>query len=788
MNSHRFFSRRPIRAALLVAGGFFVVWLAGFAFVPRRLFRDPVSTLLYSREGELLSARIASDGQWRFPESDSLPERFVRCLVEYEDRRFWWHPGVDPAALVRAIRLNVSRGGVVSGGSTLTMQLARIARGGRRRTVGQKIIEAAWALHIETTASKRRILRLWASHAPFGGNVVGLEAAAWRWFGRSPWELSWAESAMLAVLPNSPAMIHPGRNRDALLTKRNRLLETLAARGVIDPLECSLACAEPLPEAPLPLPDEAPHLLERMATQLNDGQRLVSTLSRTTQRSVQQIVNLAAENLAANHIYNIAAIVADVTTGEVAAYAGNITNRDTPIHGERVDIIASERSTGSLLKPLLYAAMLDDGMLLPGTLVADTPLNINGFTPSNYDREFRGAVPAREAISRSLNVPLVRMLSRYNTGRFRSLLQRMGMTTLHYGEEHYGASLILGGAEGTLWDMAGIYASMARTLAGTGGVHPLSVTANRREENNSPSPISTAAIWSTFEAMSDLSRPEEEAEWRSFSSMRRVAWKTGTSYGSRDGWSVGVTPRWVVGVWVGNASGEGRAGLTGVGSAAPVMFDILSTLPSETSGSSGFFGTADGWFATPHDQLTPIAVCRRSGHRASEICDLVDTLLVPRAGIETPLCPYHRLVHLSSDGRWRVDSSCEPVENIVTTSWFVLPPAQEYYFRSHNPTYAPLPPARPDCRSIVESIAIVYPEHGSELFPPRGLGGAREQIVCSAAHSDRDATLFWWLDGDYLGQTSLTHRMAITPSPGSHTLTVSDTAGNRRAVNFTVKQ
>jgi penicillin-binding protein 1C len=809
------FSRR-FRTVAFAVGALVALWLAGFAFVRRPLFNDPVSTLLFSRRGELLSARIAADGQWRFPESDSLPTRFEQCVIEFEDQRFRYHPGVDPAALVRAIRLNSSRGKVVSGGSTITMQLARIARGNRPRTIGQKLIEAAWAVHIETTHSKRRILRLWASHAPFGGNVVGVEAAAWRWFGRSPWELSWAESAMLAVLPNSPAMIHPGRNRDALLEKRNRLLRTLASRGIIDNDECTLACSEPLPDAPVPLPDEAPHLLTRMSVEssvessASQSKRLASTLDLHMQRAVQQTVNRAAENLASSHIYNVAAVVADISTGEVVAYAGNVTGRPTPSHGENVDIITSERSTGSLLKPLLYAAMLDDGMILPGTLISDTPLNINGFTPNNYDREFRGAVPAHEAISRSLNVPLVRMLSMYNTGRFRSLLTRMGMTTLHYGEDHYGASLILGGAEGTLWDMAGIYASMARTLANHGpqsglynpnDIHPLQVepsdtrngsrdgtrSGSLSVDNRRLTPkhtLSAAAIWSAFEAMSDLSRPEEEADWQSFSSMKRVAWKTGTSYGSRDGWSIGVTTRWVVGVWVGNASGEGRAGLTGVTTAAPVMFDILSMLPAGNSIASA----VDGWFEIPHDELTPMAICRHSGHKASEICSPVDTLLVPRTGIETPPCPYHRLVHLSPDQRWRVDSSCQPVDQIITLPWFVLPPAQEYYFRSHNSSYTPLPPARPDCREVTESIAIVYPEHGTEVFVPRGMDGSREMVVMSAAHSDRDAVLLWWLDNDYLGQTRGDHRMAVALNVGRHRLTVTDGAGNRRMVSFTVQQ
>ncbi len=788
---HKFFSRRWVRVAAVCLGAALAAWIIMFAVVPHKLFDDPASTLLYSREGELLSARIAADGQWRFPESDSLPEKFVTCLIQYEDRRFRWHPGIDPAAVWRAVVQNARSGSVVSGGSTLTMQLARIARGNRDRTMRQKAVEAVWALHIETTRSKNRILRLYASHAPFGGNVVGLEAASWRWFGRSPFELSWAESAMLAVLPNSPALIHPGRNRDKLLEKRNRLLHTLAERGIIDELECELACGEPLPDEPVPLPDFAPHLLERMGQR---GERAVSSVRYNLQRQVQSVVNRYGSQYSANQVYNIAAIVADIETGEVLAYAGNVTGRENQSHGESVDIITSERSTGSLLKPLLYAGMLDDGLILPGTLIPDTPLNINGFAPNNYDKTFHGAVPAREAISRSLNVPLVRMLSRYNTGRFMSLLRSCGMTTLRRSEDHYGASIILGGAEGTLWDMAGMYASMARTLNhfgpqsglyNRGDIHPLTV---RPAEEKKPISsvgdrrlggrplLSAAGIWSAFEAMSALNRPEEEAEWQHFSSMKRVAWKTGTSYGSRDAWSVGVTPHYVVAVWAGNASGEGRAGLTGVTAAAPVMFDIFSMLPSS------------GWFETPYDELTGMAVCRRSGYKASDVCDRVDTLLVPRAGVETAVCPFHRLVHLSPDGLWRVNSSCEDVDRIVTRPWFVLPPGQEFYYRSHNPDYAAMPPVKPGCRDVAENIEITYPEHGSEVFLPRGLSGEREHIVFAAAHSDRDATLLWYLDGEYLGETRGTHRMACTPTEGRHTLTVTDSSGNRRGASFTVKQ
>lgn len=765
-----------------------------FIAVPRRLFTQPCSTLLYTSGGELLGARIAPDGQWRFPPADSLPDKFVECLVAFEDKRFFYHPGIDPAAMVRALRDNSRAGGVVSGGSTITMQLARLARGNRDRNLYEKAVEACWALYFEIRYSKRKILSLYASNAPFGGNVVGVETAAWRYFECGASQLSWAESATLAVLPNAPALIHPGRNREALRKKRDALLLRLRQGEVIDEAQYRLSLAEPLPGAPLPLPDRAPHLLERLARE-HPGSRITTSLDRRLQSVTQQTVDRFAQEYASNHIYNLAAIVADVRTGEVLAYAGNVSFGGDPSRGNSVDIITSPRSTGSILKPLLYAGMLNDGLILPNTLVADTPLNINGFMPQNYDKTFDGAVPAHRAVERSLNVPLVRMLSQYNTGRFMSLLKAWGMTTLRFPEEHYGAALILGGAEGTLWDLTGIYASLSRVLShytpyngryDPRDVHPLTPYPALRDDAPIESAtdkrltdkplLSAASIWLTYEAMSALNRPEEEADWQNFSSMKRVAWKTGTSFGGRDAWAIGTTPRYVVGVWAGNASGEGRPGLTGVGTAAPVLFEIFSTLPST------------GWFDMPYDEMTPMAICRKSGHKASDACDQVDTLYMPISGEGTALCPYHRLVYLSPDGRFRVNSSCESVENMITVSWFTLPPAQEYYYRNNNTDYLPLPPMKPGCESPAErQIELIYPEHNAVLYLPRGFSGEREKFIFRAAHARSDAVLYWHLDGLYLGKTAGDHSMACDAPPGSHTLTLTDSWGNRRSINFEVK-
>ena len=257
-------SYRPQIITILVA----IALLATLhAFVPRPLFSSPRSKVLKSADGQLLSARIASDGQWRFAPSDSVSSKFEACLLTFEDRRFRFHMGIDPIALARALWVNIRHGSVHQGGSTLTMQLARMARGHKERTLYQKFVEALWAADIELSYSKDQILALYASNAPFGGNVVGIEAAAWRYFGRSPNDLSWAENATLAVLPNAPALIHVGRNRQALKHKRDLLLSQLADRGLLDPDELLMALAEPLPDKPFPLPNMAPHLLSTLASQ-----------------------------------------------------------------------------------------------------------------------------------------------------------------------------------------------------------------------------------------------------------------------------------------------------------------------------------------------------------------------------------------------------------------------------------------------------------------------------------------------------------------------------------------
>ena len=731
--------------------------------LPRQLFRQPLSATLSTGDGTLLGARISDAGQWYFEPAATVPDKFAKCIVAYEDKRFWWHPGIDFLSIGRAIRQNLSRREVVSGASTITMQVIRLSRPDAPRSIPEKLLEAVLATRLELRCSKKKILLLYASNAPFGGNVVGIEAAAWRYFGRPADELSWAESAMLAVLPNSPALIHPGRARARLLEKRNFLLDKLQAKGVIDEVECELAKDEPLPDKPLPMPDKAYHLLERLRAAGGD-KAYVCSIDPVLQDRVNAIAKSYFSEYHNNLVDNMGILVRSVQTGETVAYYGNTKGLAPGLRGADVDMVPAPRSSGSTLKPLLYAAMLDKGMILPGTLIKDTPYNYNNFSPHNFSREFDGAVPADEVIERSLNVPSVRMLERYGVPEFLELLQKMGFSTINRDAEHYGLSLILGGAEITLESLVGAYLSMARDLAGDG--------------ETAESPLSRASIWLTFEALSKAGRPEEESSWREFSSGRKVAWKTGTSWGSRDAWSVGVTRDYVAGVWVGNSDGEGRSGVTGVQYAAPVLFDVITALPSSH------------WFSKPVDNMVPLEVCHRSGLPASRICPQVDTVWVPDITERPDECKYHRLVHLDAERKYLVNSSCYPVEKMVETVWFVLPPAMEWYYMKNHLDYRPLPPKHPDFDAFSDQgnpIEIIYPQNGITIVTTRSLSGKEQGVVVRAAHRDPTAVLFWHLDDEFAGQTVGEHDLLLRPEPGRHLLTVMDAGGASRAVTFTVK-
>lgn len=765
---------------ILIAAG---VIITPVLLSPLPRFRQPLATVVEASDSSLLGARIAADGQWRFPPA-AVPSNFETALIQSEDRWFRFHPGINPVSVSRAFIRNIRKGEIVSGGSTITMQVARIARGNRPRTYGNKLIEMLSAIKLELFRSKKEILMLYAANAPFGGNIVGLEAAAWRYTGKSSASLSWAEAATLAVLPNSPGLVFPGRNQEALRIKRDRLLKKLNDRKIIDSLTLLLALDEPVPGMPHPLPSEAPHLTDYLFSNAK-GELTVTTINHAMQLRATEIINDHHNELSANRIYNAACIIVEVATGNVLAYVGNSSDSSWQ-HGSDVDIIRSPRSTGSILKPLLYAGMQQSGQILPNTLIPDIPTRFPGFSPRNFDLTFSGAVGASYALSQSLNVPSVKMLQDYGTERFLELLRKTGFKSLNRSAGDYGLSLVLGGGETTLWELAGSYASMARVLNNylaegkyyINDYHEPVLVENKEDglkpEDPSP-PLSASAIWLTFDALLKVNRPESEAGWQYFSSSPRIAWKTGTSFGFRDGWAVGTTPRYVIAVWTGNADGEGRPGLTGITAAAPILFDLVNITSPGT------------WFEEPQTELTMIKVCRISGFRAGSDCP--ETMEIPAHvnGLRSEPCPYHRIVHLDRTGRKQVTSMCEDPEYIQNVPWFVLPPAMEYFYRQKHPEYKVLPPSAPGCGTVkLNVMEFIYPSAGLKIFIPRDQTGKQTRIIAEVAHRNPAKKIFWHIDNNFISETRSLHQLGITAEPGFHDLTVIDEDGERATVRFEI--
>lgn len=765
-----FFKRLSVTKKVILCILAFLV--TGYIFcLPRHLFHVPYSTVVTDRNEELLGARIASDGQWRFPPRNTTPEKIKECLITFEDKHFYHHWGVNPFAIGRAFYQNVKNKRIVSGGSTLTMQTIRLARN-ESRTFREKLIEMIWATRLEFRASKEEILSMYISHAPFGGNVVGLDAAAWRYFGHSADDLSWAESAMLAVLPNAPAMIHLSKGRKTLLDKRNRLLKQLLEKKTINSSTYELAISEPLPDEPHALPQIAPYLVSRFYQERN-GEYSRSTINKGIQTQVEDLAERWSNEFGRSDIRNLAILVIDIPSNQVVAYCGNV-HFDQKQGGNQVDVIQAPRSTGSILKPFLYYAMLQEGSLLPDMLLPDVPVNINGFTPQNFSMQFEGAVPASEALARSLNIPAVTMLQRYGVPKFHSFLQQIGLKTINRSSSHYGLSLILGGAEATLWDVTNAYAMMGRSLLQL-PQRSCSLLLPTSRITESTDPFQPGAVWQTFDALKEVNRPEE-IDWKSIPSMQTIAWKTGTSYGFRDAWAVGVTPRYAVGVWVGNATGEGKPGLVGAQTAGPVLFDIFNLLPSSS------------WFTRPAGIFVEAEVCRKSGHLKGRFCDETDTLLVLPAGLRTEACPYHHLVTLSADESQRIYENCANTEPTLRKSWFTLPPVWEWYYKQHHPEYKPLPPFKAGCgEDTFQPMQFIYPPMNARIKLPKQLDGSKGFLTVELAHNNPNATVFWHLDETYQAQTQDFHKISLQPAAGKHSLTAVDGEGNTISTTFFVE-
>ncbi|WNW02470.1 penicillin-binding protein 1C [Tenacibaculum sp. HL-MS23] len=753
--------------------------IAYYYCLPEKLFVTPTATVVTAKNNELLGAVIAKDGQWRFPELDSVPIKFEQCILQFEDAHFYKHFGFNPISIGKAFLENIKAKKVIRGGSTLTQQVIRLSRKNKGRSYQEKIIELVLATRLEFRLSKKSILNLYASHAPFGGNVVGLEMASWRYFGLQPHQLSWAETATLAVLPNAPSLIYPGKNQQKLKEKRNRLLKKLYQETIIDKITFELSLLEELPQKPYALPTLATHFVQEVANK-HEGKHLQSSIDVHLQTQVNNLVKQHYLRQKQNEVFNIAVLVLDVKTRKVLSYVGN--SPTDKAHQKDVNNVVSARSTGSTLKPFLYAQMLQSGAILPTQLVADVPTEIAGYTPKNFDLTFDGAVPANQALTRSLNIPAVRMLQSYGLEKFRADLKEYSIRDINKSADYYGLSLILGGAEASLWDLCKTFASYAGVInhyeeikhkyysnefTEPSYIQSDKITFGNVQENETH--IDAGVAFTTLNTLTEVNRPFTDQAWKYFDSSQKIGWKTGTSFGNKDAWAIGTTPKYVVGVWIGNSDGEGRPDLTGVGSAAPLMFNVFDVLPKSD------------WFLEPYEALVEESICEKSGYLALPICKSVKKR-IPKNGVRARPCPYHQQITVDASEKFQVNSNCESITNMKTKTWFVLPPLMAHYYQQKNASYSVLPNYRNDCNKEQNNMMdFVFPtKYRSKISLTKGLNNKVNPVILKVTHANANAVLYWYLNDVFIGKTSQYHEQAITPKSGNHKIIVIDNLGNEK--------
>ncbi|MBN2485513.1 MAG: penicillin-binding protein 1C [Bacteroidales bacterium] len=754
------------RAAVILAA------LLVFLFFPMKqpLVSSNYSRVITDRNGQIMRVFLNSNQQYCLPPgfSDTLPEKLKLAVIHFEDRYFRYHPGINPVSLVRAIIQNHKEKRTVSGASTITMQLARI-RKGRRRTPINKTLEMCEALRIEARFSKDEILKLYLDHAPYGGNIIGYQAAAWRYFGKPPVQLSWAEACLLAVLPNSPGKMSPVKNNDLLREKRNRLLKSLYMSHTIDTATLNNSLNEHMPAEIVPFDLVAPHLAQRMDNETSQKQRIVKTsIDASIQQRANYLVQRYSRLLAYYGIQNTAVIVIENKNRKVRAYIGS---QDFYGTAGMNDGVKAMRSSGSLLKPFLYALAFNDGLILPGSLMQDIPTFYGSFSPSNASEMYSGMVTAQDALVRSLNVPAVRLLYTYGHYRFYQFLKDAGISTLFRPADSYGLPLIIGGAEVTLEEISAMYCG----LANLGSFAPLLYVEDEKPEQQAKNLIDTLSSVMVLNVLNNLQRPGAEYYWTKFNNQFPVAWKTGTSYGHKDAWAVGANPLYTVGVWVGNFDAATNKNLSGAASAGPLLFDIFDILPHDAD---------NAWWNFNDYNFETIKVCASTGYMASGRCDKIIETRAPQAD-KLRQCMYCIKTEVDSLNEFRVCSRCWQ-NGHHQQKYLSYPPLVMEYLRKNGEVTERIPPHNPECTATRDNnlIEIAYPEEGAKIMVSRDFNGQYQPVVFSAAHQIANQNIFWYIDNIYLGMTHKNHKMACIPEKGNHSLTLVDSYGNTKNTSF----
>jgi len=770
----RSWTKRLLRAAacaLVVLALTAVVLDQWVAPLPKELLHRPNACFVYSREGRLLAAFTSRDYFWRLPVTlDEIAPRLVASVLAVEDRHYYHHPGVNPVSLLQAAVANFRAGHTVRGGSTITMQIARMTEP-KSRTVTHKLFEIFRAFQLEARYSKDELLEMYFNLAPYGGNIEGIGAASHFFFGKRPSELTWAEAALLTAIPGSPEKFRPDRNLDDARQRAAFILARLQHEGVITQSEYEAALAEEIPANRLDVPRVAPHLAASLWAANPDSSRLHTTLRYDFQISCERLATKYHRVYEAKDIHNLAIVVIDNVRSEIVAQVGSPDFGDN-LHDGQVDAATAPRSPGSALKPFVYGLAFDRGTWSPETRVPDLPVSYRGYRPVNYDETYHGVVSVREALIQSLNIPAVNAASEVGLQDFHGTLCRGGLSSLDRPYYEYGLPLVLGACEVRLTELANLYATLARE-----GVYQPATNLMGAPTASGVRLLSPEACYLLSVILVDLHRPDLPDAWRSTAGLFPVAWKTGTSYGRRDAWAVGYTPRYTVGVWAGNCAGEGSVDLVGALTAAPVMFDVFSQIVRDPDKS---------WFTAPPG-VSEREVCAVSGQPAGRFCETTTTEQFIIGVSPGATCAIHRPIFVDATSGLRLSANClagHAYERRVCEMW---PPRIAAWLVEHDLS-KPLPPYDPNCMAVAAADApcIVSPEDGSVFEFIDELPAEYQKIRLQASLPAGGGTVHWFLDGRHLSTVQAGSETFLTPTRGHHRLLCLDATGHSASASFEV--
>ena len=719
-------------------------------------------------DGTPMNVALAPDGRWRIPVTlaDVDPD-FVEALVLREDSRFWWHPGVDPVAIVRAAAQNLAAGEVRSGGSTLTMQLVRVLEP-RPRTLSSKGIEALRAIQLELLLSKEEILAAWLTFAPYGGNVEGIEAASLGVFGHPARDLDVVETTTLLTIPQEPAARRPApRNADRLRDARDAVATRLVAEGWATPDDLARVRAAPVPVALVGLPRDAPHAAAWLRPP--GSGRVSTTLNREVQTLIERALLRERAEAAREGIRGVSVVVVEHATGKIVGLSGGYV-RDAKVEGSMIPTFDVARSPGSALKPLIYGLALDRGLALPEWLVEDVPIAYGAWSPRNFDGGFDGVVPLEQALSRSLNLPFVALLAKLGVEPFLGELRLLGAHHLDGKPGHYGLSVAAGGIELTPLEMAAIFAM----LANDGQPMPLHATPGPSAPG--PRALSPGAAWLVKRALSLRDRPDFPARRSAGGVPRGIHWKTGTSYGFRDAWAIGSGPTYTVAVWHGNLDQRGSTWLVGARASGPMLFDLLEALSPQRAEAP----------PVPAE-LVPVEVCALSGRLPGAACPTKARVLAKKTKVPTEVCAFHARIEVDAATGARVGPGCRTGPTRVEDR-VVWPPAVVRWL-PESTRGAPLPAMAAGCvpPAAPGGPRVVSPQAGEIRLLVPGIPADDQEIPFEVDGVSPDEAIVWFVDGRLVGRGVGGERVWWLPTRGEHEVVAQDAAGRSGRMRFEVR-